>query len=374
LLFANSGLDSESSVLQRLADYRQALLSNEIFPVFFLWHTDLWTTVKNLLEDALQQRKPEERLSPAFDFMLDRLDDALEPLARANGRQVWEDLKTKAQNAFGSVSPGQKRKRSTPGGGAYLVATYLQDFVQQHPDVSIHVVGHSAGSIFLAGLVKLFTEVLVLNIKSCTLWAPATTMEQFHEIYLPAIRSNKIENFALYTLTDQAEQDDNCQNIYNKSLLYLISNALEETPRGTSILGMAKYIEQEPALADLIAQQRINWITSPNNQVIPDAAEARHHGSFDSDLQGIKSTLARILQTDPALIFGDLVTTVAEMPPDAAEAGTRAGTVPKGGESESELPVPPGPSPVMPQINLRPTQAKFHDRRIMINQKLFEKE
>jgi hypothetical protein len=48
--------------------------------------------------------------------------------------------------------------------------------------------------------------------------------------------------------------------------------------------------------------------------------------------------------------------------------------VPKGGESESELQVPPGPSPVTPQINLRPTQAKFHDRRIMINQKLFEKE
>ncbi len=32
----------------------------------------------------------------------------------------------------------------------------------------------------------------------------------------------------MFTLTDKAEQDDNCVNIYNKSLLYLVSNAFED--------------------------------------------------------------------------------------------------------------------------------------------------
>lgn len=31
----------------------------------------------------------------------------------------------------------------------------------------------------------------------------------------------------LYTLTDAAEQDDHCAHVYNKSLLYLVSNAFD---------------------------------------------------------------------------------------------------------------------------------------------------
>ena len=34
-----------------------------------------------------------------------------------------------------------------------------------------------------------------------------------------------IARFALFTLSDDVERDDNCANIYHKSLLYLISDA-----------------------------------------------------------------------------------------------------------------------------------------------------
>jgi hypothetical protein len=56
----------------------------------------------------------------------------------------------------------------------------------------------------------------------------------FTSHYLPAIESGRVGRFALFTLftlTDRAEREDDCARLYNKSLLYLVSNALEETPR-----------------------------------------------------------------------------------------------------------------------------------------------
>ena len=38
----------------------------------------------------------------------------------------------------------------------------------------------------------------------------------------------------------KVEQDDNCASLYNRSLLYLVSNTCERKPR-TPILGMEKF-------------------------------------------------------------------------------------------------------------------------------------
>src|SRR5690606_16329233 len=105
------------------------------------------------------------------------------------------------------------------------------------------------------------------QIKSCTLWAPAITMKLFKESYLPAIAKQMIDRFALYTLTDKAEQDDHCANIYHKSILYLVSNALEERyripwqqPDGEALLGMEKFVERDEELLKLFASSRADWV------------------------------------------------------------------------------------------------------------------
>ena len=67
-----------------------------------------------------------------------------------------------------------------------------------------------------------------MTFDTCTMWAPACTMSFYRDQYLPAIRGGSIKQFAIFNLTDRAEQDDNCVNIYHKSLLYLVSNAFEE--------------------------------------------------------------------------------------------------------------------------------------------------
>nr|MBA2499934.1 C1 family peptidase [Chitinophagaceae bacterium] len=71
LLYAHGGLVSEKAAIQRLADYRQSLLQAEVYPLSFIWRSDAWTTITNILKDAVQRRRPEGILSSAKDFMLD---------------------------------------------------------------------------------------------------------------------------------------------------------------------------------------------------------------------------------------------------------------------------------------------------------------
>ena len=305
LLYAHGGLVSEQEAVQRLAEYRPALLSSEVYPLAFIWRSDYWTTISNILQDAIRRRRPEGLLDAAKDFMLDRLDDALEPLARAlTGRAVWDEMK---ENALAA---------SASGGGAALVMDHLAALKQRFEDLEIHVVGHSAGAVFNAPLVRRLTSTGTLQsgalagevgygmrVASCTLWAPACTTALFKASYVPALRSGGIEQLALFALSDKAEQDDDCVGIYNKSILYLVSHAFEDRPRipafrdGVPILGMEKYIRADSELADLVRSGAIDLVIAPNT--LPrdsiGASQAKRHADFEDDDRTVRATFARIV-------------------------------------------------------------------------------
>lgn len=315
VLYAHGGLVGKDSAIQRVSDYRSAMLETECYPLAFIWKSDYWSTLKNMLQDAANQRRPEGIIDNAKDFMLDRLDDALEPIARLlTGKAEWDEMK---ENAL--------RATTTVGGGARLVADEIALLAKQVPDLEIHVVGHSAGSIFHAPLVQYLGSTgliktgpmapsrrkgLGLKIATCTLWAPACTSKLFKASYLPALQNGEIEAFTLFTLTDKAEQDDNCGKIYNKSLLYLVSNAFEDTPRvpifrpdGDAILGMEKFILADNEIRSLFNNiSRINatWLLSPNTVDIgsADSSGSARHGDFDDDKATVLATLARIVGKD----------------------------------------------------------------------------
>jgi hypothetical protein len=307
LLYAHGGLVSESAAVQRLAEYRPALLQAEIYPITFIWQTDAWTTITNILQDAVRRRRPEGFLDSSKDFMLDRFDDALEPLARElTGKLQWDEMKSNALLATKSKT-----------GGARLTLQLIEELAKQFGDsLEIHIINHSAGSIFEAPLIQLLTtngEItagplknetgMALKVKTCTLWAPACTIALFKETYLPAITNKSIEQFTLFTLTDEAEQDDNCAHIYNKSLLYLVSDAFEDKQRiplfrdGIPLLGMQKFIDKDPDLKSLFNDKQADWILSPNSA--PEGSTERStstsHGSFDDDHATVNATFARML-------------------------------------------------------------------------------
>lgn len=300
VLYAHGGLVSENAAVQRVAEYRQPMMDAGCYPLAFVWNSDYWSTLKAMLEDAVRLRRPEGVLGDIKDFMLDRLDDALEPLARKlTGKAAWDEMKENAMLASTSRT-----------GGARLAAGLIADLVRKDPRVEIHLVGHSAGSILLGPLLQLLTAPAAaggsgLRVASCTLWAPACTMSLFEQQYVPAIRDGSIGRFALYTLTDKFEQDDDCARIYNKSLLYLVSNAFEKRaripilrPDGEPLLGMEKFIAGgEHAVSGLIRSGKIDWVQAPNAKPAGDvgASGARAHGAFDDDPATVASTLARIV-------------------------------------------------------------------------------
>lgn len=311
LLYAHGGLVDARAAVQRLADYRPAFLESEIYPISFIWHSGAWTTISNIVKDAVRSRRPEGYLDGSKDFMLDRLDDALEPLTRAlGGKSLWDEMK---ENALAA---------SQPKGGARLALDFLAKLLAKDKSIELHVVGHSAGSIFHAPIVRLLTSKgkitsgflkgqtgYGLKISSCTLWAPACTIDLFKEAYLPAIEDKTLEKFALFVLSEKAEEDDNCAGIYNKSLLYLVSNALEEQPRipvfrdGAPILGMQKFVKKDGQLRTLF-NKRAHLVLAPNNEsgqtVTMTSSGARHHGDFDDDEQTVKATLAYMLNNESA--------------------------------------------------------------------------
>ncbi|HSB94753.1 MAG TPA: C1 family peptidase [Flavitalea sp.] len=308
LLYAHGGLVSETAAVQRLAEYRTTLLSAEVYPISFIWHSDAWTTLSNVLKDAFASKRPEGFLDGTKDFMLDRLDDALEPVARAmTGKLQWSEMK---ENAMLSTC--------SKDGGARFALDCLKALADEYPnELEIHVAGHSAGSIFNAHLVQLLTTKgkistgslkgipgLGLRIATCTLWAPACTMDLFKETYLPSINNKTIGRFALFILNNKAELDDNCGKIYNKSLLFLVSNAFEKRfripifrPDGEAILGMQKFVEKDTTLSKLFTTGKADLILSPNNQPVNSVnhSTANTHGSFDDDIPTATSLLRRIL-------------------------------------------------------------------------------
>ncbi len=296
-LYAHGGLVSEAGFVQRLAEYRSAMLKVQVYPVAFIWQTDLWSTVTNILKEAVLQRRPEGILTDSLDFMLDRLDDTLEAVVRGlRIKGLWDEMK---ENARLATESGQ--------GGARLALQALAEIMEADPKVEVHVAGHSAGSIFHALLVQYLTtkgkissgplagsKGLGKRIASCALWAPGIRIQDFKETYLPAIQNRSIGHFSLFTLKDVAERGDNCGSIYNKSLLYLVANALEDR-LAEPILGMEKFVSTDPDLDGLFKQPYASWIKAPNTSRPPGGSKARRHGDFDDDVATLMSTLAIIL-------------------------------------------------------------------------------
>ncbi|MBC7988491.1 MAG: C1 family peptidase [Luteimonas sp.] len=333
LLFAHGGLVPEQTAIQRVADLREALLPQEIYPLCFIWKSDFWTTLGNLLRDATLRRS-EGLLDRAKELLLDRLDDTLEPLARVmGGKAVWDEMKENALLATTAVERGLDGGLQEAGGAAQ-VARLLGEWMSEDPSVELHLVGHSAGSILLAPMLQLLTtrgqvamgpargmQGIGVDVASVNLWAPAITVDLFLQAYAPAIEARSVDRACLFTLSDKAENDDHCAGVYHKSLLYLIAHAFEAQARswidrrlrqGTPIVGMARFVEAKEVedqalgyetLRKLVRDGRLGHVQSPTAgkpEGAADAANATSHGGFDDDRATIKATIARILGTRSA--------------------------------------------------------------------------
>src|SRR5262249_11529187 len=142
LFYAHGGLVSEDNAVQRVQDYLEPLLAAEVYPVAFVWRTDFWSTLKNILKDTFSRDRADAPVGSVKDFLLDRTDDTLERVARlAGGKQIWSEMK---ENGVLATMKQQGAARAV----AKAAASFLQSAAGSRWEA--HLAGHSAGSIFLA--------------------------------------------------------------------------------------------------------------------------------------------------------------------------------------------------------------------------------
>jgi hypothetical protein len=188
------------------------------------------------------------------------------------------------------------------GGGAHYVARKLKALCDAHAErIELHAVGHSAGAIFHSHLLPLAHGPGVPGFKTAHFLAPAVRVDTFRQRLMEHIGPGRAaESLTLYTLRRDFERKDNCAQIYRKSQLYLIFNALEDR-RATPSFGLEESLRGDTDLKRLFglagaaqAPSGVVWSHTPGDTG-RSASQSLSHGGFDDDAPTMNSVLRRIL-------------------------------------------------------------------------------
>ncbi len=348
LIWAHGGLNKEKAALRGAATQIPFWQKNHVYPIFFIWETGLGETLFDMINAKLGTLWPGswfggKRGGEEPRFVSHLSDPIVEKTARlVGGEAIWGAMKESA------------RKAHEPSiGGAHLFAQRLAAFIQNNPNsIELHAVGHSAGSNFHSWFLPKLTGFNGKPVvKTVQFLAPAVRIDEFKARVQPLVK-NGVDALTVYTMTDKLERDDNCGQVYRKSLLYLIHKSLEPK-EGEPILGLQKSIQAD---ADLRRLFRLNGGAATGAEVIWSQQQGapRHssmsttHGGFDNDPFTLNSVCRRIRDLDD----------IVEYPPFVGERGIDSSEETSSLEAEiiglihqaSERPVPkpismrPGPA------------------------------
>jgi hypothetical protein len=279
VVWAHGGVVSERAGLSIASDQVPWWLDNGVYPLHFVWETGFVDTLKQLLG---------WRGRPAAVTQAE-VERASELRSGPDGWGLWSTVKQNAASASG------------PDGGARYVAERLAQFCADHDGVvSLHGAGHSAGAVFHAHFIPTARAVGGPAFATVQLLAPALRVDGFRTQLLPMV-GRDIDEVTLYTMNIQAENDDNCFQIYRKSMLYLVSQMFEPED-DAPIVGLEESIRNDPELMDAFgltpgAAQRVEVVWSPTDPDAPldSRTRATSHGDFDNDPDTMNSVLRRIL-------------------------------------------------------------------------------
>lgn len=298
LLYAHGGLVGESVALGYAKKMFPWWLSKGVYPVFFVWESGLLEILRQYIVGPRD----------IFDWTT---DPAIELAAKAPGTVIWTGMKESARRAsaadLGEGYPG----------GAHLFASRLTTFLKTRAaaGVTVHAIGHSAGAIFHSHLLPALLAQGVAQIETLSWLAPAVRAELFEEKLLPLLTSGQIARHTCFTMEEDAEEQDNCFNIYRKSLLYLVSHSFEGVLR-RPIVGLHRTIRTQQKLRDLFgidkkgrptggvprAELQLSFARDKEENPL---TRALAHGAFDNDPKTVSTALRRILGIDDDSAFGE---------------------------------------------------------------------
>ncbi|KLU07491.1 hypothetical protein RISK_000569 [Rhodopirellula islandica] len=242
MVFFHGGLNSETDSLRRIEKMAPYFLANGIYPLFITWRTSFRDSITGILEDSLQRffRPPTRADSLGWrEAIREQVSEATDRAIEVACQQllvkpIWTQMKQNAQAAIA-------RDR-----GMYLVAQSIEKLFGELGGGELHLIGHSAGSLPIGHLLRRL-QTRSMSVQSCRLFAPACTTDFANDHFGRAFEREVLspDDFYLHVLSDKLERDDNISR-YGKSLLYLVSRALEINHK-EPLLGLEYLHQTDPA-------------------------------------------------------------------------------------------------------------------------------
>lgn len=292
LLYAHGGLNSPKDSARRIAVMKETFKANGIYPYHFMYDTGI---VEELKDVVLRRADSTVERTGSLGDWRDRL---LEWATRIPGRALWREMKDGARLPFLPQRAGSE-----------TLAAWLTELARDDAaELQVHICGHSTGAILLARLLETMEDLApTLRIRSCTLFAPATSVDLFESHYYPYLVSPAdtfgVDQMQVINLTGRMEREDNVGGLYRKSLLYLVANAFEErVPE--PLLGLQPDLD-ELLLKDKMQRVRerfgVHYADGNHNPV----SESTTHSGFDNDVSSMNHLLRTILgdNSEPTKLF-----------------------------------------------------------------------
>lgn len=320
LIYAHGGLNNEKDSINRIRVMAPYFKANGIYPIFITWKTGFIESISNQIKDKVNDiffgagiEPSSSRAKGMMDKLKESIDSSIETFARQIVvKGIWSEMKENAKFASDRAVPGYAQHGSPKAGGMVILAKELHKLKSEF-DCDIHLVGHSAGSILFGYWMEELTK-RKLSINSLTLYAPACTLGFANKYYINAAKKNifSTKETYIHVMDDERERADDVA-IYKKSLLYLVSRALEDIHK-MPLLGMAAAWDLEYSKKKDIFNtvkypdikrwsdfaKDINYTTysKAHSQVktsLRDDYTKLAHGSFDNDISVIEETIRHIV-------------------------------------------------------------------------------
>ena len=291
MIYAHGGLNSPEASARRIHALKEGFKRNGIYPFHIMYDTGLAEEIKDTVARALglAEEKPKGFLEQIAEKVADATDTLIEDAVRKPVTAIWEEMKRDARVPF-----------ENDGDGLHTIETFADAL--RGGNKKIHVVGHSTGAVLLGHLLDALDGLGVPElISSCSLMAPACTCDFYNERYQPRLGARaregkvvRLPELAVYCLSERLENDDNVGYAYRKSLLYLVSRALERE-KDKPLLGMKrdhKAAKRGPGLKFIISDGGDEG-----------ASASTSHGGFDNDANTMNDVMKRILGKNPPSPF-----------------------------------------------------------------------